>query len=279
MSIDPVSECNRAGDAGNAPLLASDLDGTLIAAEPSRRHVDAVSDFGERVRARRLALMYVTGRHLQLALSGIDGAGLPRPDVVACDVGTSLYWPAKHGFRLDEAYRARIESTPGVMTAADIRDALARETGFRLQEPAKQADFKVSYYVDLERTRDDLVESLERRLEGGTRTRLVWSRDATTGVGLLDVLPAAVGKETAVAFAARHLARSRDDVIFAGDSGNDRDAILAGWRAIVVGNARDELKEELRSHARARGLDDRVYFAESEVAGGVIEGLGHFGVI
>lgn len=279
MSIDPEPERNRAGGVSKAPLLASDLDGTLIAPEPSQRHIDAVSDFGERVRARGLTLMYVTGRHLQLALSGIDDAGLPRPDVVACDVGTSLYWPVKDGFRLDEEYRAKTESIPGVMTAADIRYLLDREPGFRLQEPAKQADFKVSYYVDVEQDRDSVVETLERRLDSGRRTRLVWSRDATTGVGLLDVLPAAVGKETAVAFAARRLSRSREEVIFAGDSGNDRDAILAGWRAIVVGNARTDLKEELRSHARRRRLDERVYFAESEVAGGVIEGLGHFGVI
>jgi hydroxymethylpyrimidine pyrophosphatase-like HAD family hydrolase len=67
-----------------------------------------------------------------------------------------------------------------------------------------------------------------------------------------------------------------DDVVFAGDSGNDTDALLSGVRSVLVGNAPDTLRSEVRASAENRGLLDRVYFASSHFAAGVVEGLHHF---
>jgi hydroxymethylpyrimidine pyrophosphatase-like HAD family hydrolase len=68
-------------------------------------------------------------------------------------------------------------------------------------------------------------------------------------------------------------------LVYAGDSGNDRAALLAGYPAIVVGNADEALKKELTAESAARGIAERIYFAEQPYARGVLEGLRHFGIL
>ena len=86
------------------------------------------------------------------------------------------------------------------------------------------------------------------------------------------------GKASAVEEVAGRLELTRDHVAFAGDSGNDRDALLAGNAAILVGNAPETLKEEVLETAGRLGLADRVYVASARFSSGVIEGLAHYGL-
>ena len=220
--------------------------------------------------------MYVTGRHLELALDGIERFGLPRPDVLACDVGTTVHWRDSSGYVLDASYHARVAGAPGVAPGRQIRDRLEGLEGLVLQEAEKQAAFKVSYYVDRPITAE-LLSQVEKRLAPSIRPRLVHSHDPATGRGLLDVLPDSIGKRTAVEHVAALLDLTDDQVIFAGDSGNDRDAVLSGSRAIVVGNAPAELVDELRDAAQRLGITSRIYFASAPWMHGVVEGLCHFG--
>lgn len=257
------------------PLLASDLDGTLIPPVRGHRHQRTIAAFCRHVERTAMPLLYVTGRHLELAERGIREFGLPVPDALACDVGTSLYRRDGDAFRPDAEYRERIASRPDVVGAEQVREALADAPGFVLQEEEKQGPFKVSFYVDPEAPAE-LLRELESRLDAGSRTRFVWSRDVVRDVGLLDVLPASVGKETAVRHVLQRRGWTEDDVIFAGDSGNDRHALVAGWKAIVVGNAPESLKEEVRSTAAKSGLADSIYFSDADVVAGVLEGLRHF---
>jgi hydroxymethylpyrimidine pyrophosphatase-like HAD family hydrolase len=70
-----------------------------------------------------------------------------------------------------------------------------------------------------------------------------------------------------------------EHLVYAVDSGNDRAAMLTGYRVIVVANADDTLKNALPAESDARGIADRIYFAEHPYARGVLEGLRHFGVL
>jgi hydroxymethylpyrimidine pyrophosphatase-like HAD family hydrolase len=83
----------------------------------------------------------------------------------------------------------------------------------------------------------------------------------------LDILPAATNKGTAATYLARHWGIDRDNVIVAGDSGNDLEMFSAGFRGIVVANAQPELRS---LHAGC------VYHAQGEFAAGVLEGLRHW---
>lgn len=277
------------------PLFASDLDGTLIPIVPEGGPRSGLDAHGARawgaepdaqtaatVRFRRFAeasgwfVMYVTGRHLELALDGIDRHGLPRPAALACDVGTSLFWRERGVWVRDEAYRARVAASPGVAPERQIRSRLRGLDGLVLQAAEKQAEFKVSYHVDGPVSAELLAEVGER-LGPPISARLVASHDPLTGRGLLDVLPASIGKRTAVDHVAARLDVGGDEVVYAGDSGNDRDALLAGTRAIVVGNAPAALVEELRTEAERLGIAASIYYASAPWTQGVVEGLHHFG--
>jgi sucrose-6F-phosphate phosphohydrolase len=258
-------------------ILASDLDGTLIPTgdDPDGAHaVGVVAELHDR---ERLRLAYVTGRHLRLALAGIEIHGLPSPDAIAADVGTTLYWKRGASYEPDAEYLGYVEGLEGVPGSDAVLEALEGWPGLRLQEAEKQGRFKTSYFYD----RDFSIEVLRRlrdRLSQVGRFRLVHSRDPVSGIGLLDILPADVGKETAVQFLASKLSEDPRRLVFAGDSGNDRAAFLMGHRAVVVGNAAEDLKAEIREAAAERGLEDLVYFAEAAFSAGVVEGLVRHGV-
>jgi hydroxymethylpyrimidine pyrophosphatase-like HAD family hydrolase len=147
-----------------------------------------------------------------------------------------------------------------------------------LQEEDKQAEFKVSYYTRGQP--EPFVETVQSRL-GMVRANLnlVASYDPVAKRGLLDVLPANIAKDYAVRYLHERSGVDEQHLVYAGDSGNDRAAMLAGYPAIVVGNADEALKQDLAAESAARGLTDRIYFAGQPYARGVLEGLRHFGIL
>ena len=68
-------------------------------------------------------------------------------------------------------------------------------------------------------------------------------------------------------------------LVYAGDSGNDRAAMLTGFNVVVVANASSVLKESLWEEAVNLGIDSRIYFARTAYALGVLEGCQHFGIV
>lgn len=256
-------------------LLATDLDGTLIPLDRSADALRSVDAFRRAVEApsRGWILAYVTGRHLELALEGVEATGLPRPDLLACDVGTSLWQRDDGEWSRDPDFDAEMRRAMGGADAGEARRALQEVAGLKAQEEARQAPFKASYRFPWE-DRAAVEKAVRFRLSGaGVRGSLVFSRDAVDGRGLLDVLPEGGAKDRAV----RHLARALDippeRIAFAGDSGNDRAALLGGWGAILVGNAPDALKKEIRAEAGRLGLEERLHVARAPYAAGVLEGL------
>ena len=260
-------------------LLASDLDGTLIPLERDAQRLREVAELVEAMRASAgLQLAYVTGRHLSLAEQGIAEVGLPTPNWFVCDVGTSVYHREAAGFEPDETYRKAMRAAFGGLGGADVRAAVGEVDGIELQEEEKQAEFKVSYYT--RGRHEPYVDAVQSRLDAaGARVNLVASFDPVSERGLLDVLPAGVAKDYAIRYLHEHTGIDADHLVYAGDSGNDRAAILSGFRAIVVGNADEALKEELKSASAERGLSRRLYFAKHPYARGVLEGLRHFGLV
>ena len=260
-------------------VLACDLDGTLLPPPPVDGSA-SIAAFRSAVEASRgLLVVYVTGRHLSFALEGVRSAGLPLPDVLVCDVGTSLHRRVQGDFVPDPDYAAAMRSAMGGRTGDDAREALGRVDGLELQEASKQAEFKASYHFEPERG-EEIGRRVARALaEAGVEANVVRSRDVEDGRGLLDALPPGVAKDHALRWLVRTVDLGEDDVTYAGDSGNDTAALLAGFRGVLVGNARRELADELRAAAEARGLLARLYFARQPYAEGVLEGCRHFGTL
>jgi hypothetical protein len=113
---------------------------------------------------------------------------------------------------------------------------------------------------------------------------MVYSHDSQTGTGLLDFLPAAATKQTALEFIAAEMGADKQDVVFCGDSGNDIFPLTAGFSGVLVRNADDQLVSGVRE-AMAANPTIRVYFAKGGFKGlngyytsGVIEGAYHYGL-
>lgn len=261
-------------------MLASDLDGTLIPPTLDEARKAEITCFRSAWSERAMELVYVTGRDRDLALRGIERFGLPLPDLLVCDVGTSVWMRrAEHDdFEQDGAYRAQMMDALGGARRKDIVSALAALEGLELQEERKQAEFKVSYYVDPVRStglRSDVLGALG---PFPVPPKAVWSHDPRSGRMLLDLLPRGVAKHTALEHLRVRSGYAPEDIVYAGDSGNDFDAFLSGHPAIVVANAPEELKHEVRAEAERSGILDKLYFAQSPFAAGVLEGCRHFGV-
>jgi HAD superfamily hydrolase (TIGR01484 family) len=255
------------------------LDGTLIPLERDAQRLREVAELVDAFQAsEELLLAYVTGRHLSLAHAGIEELGLPAPDWFVCDVGTSVYRRTNGGFEPDSEYRQAMRAAFGGLVGDDIRVAIGAVAGLELQEEDKQAEFKVSYYTRGQP--EPFVETVLSRL-GSARAsvNVVASYDAVAERGLLDVLPASIAKDYAVRYLHEQSGVEEQHLVYAGDSGNDRAAMLSGYRVIVVGNADETLKNDLRVESADRNIAERIYFAEQPYARGVLEGLRHFGFL
>lgn len=230
--------------------LFSDIDGTLTgdaaALDELRSRLEADAD--------RVGFAVASGRSQELVAAAVEEFGLPEPEVAICSVGSRIQGP---GFRSGSGP----DDWPGLLAAdwdaARLQELLVGVEGLELQEAAGQDTYKLSYLADA-----DTAARVQERLPG---LQLIHSAGK-----YLDVLPGGVSKGSAVRFAARKLGVPLDRVVVAGDSGNDRDMLLCGARAILVANHSSEAAD-LAGHAR-------VFSASRAHAGGIIEGMVHHGV-
>jgi len=259
-------------------LLATDLDGTVIPPELTPEREVEVEAFASAVQGRDgLALAYATGRHFEHALQGIARTRLPRPDYLVCEVGTVIYQRDGAGWVVDDGYRSVMAAALGA-EGVRVGEALARHPALELQPAGHQGEHKASFFGPWPITDDLLAELHEIAVESGARVGFVVSRDTMTGRGLVDALPEGGAKDRAVRHLSSLLGLDAGHVVFAGDSGNDRAALLAGFQGVVVGNAPEDLVSELEAEAERRGMRERIYFAQARYAAGVLEGCRHFGL-
>ncbi|MFA9459326.1 HAD-IIB family hydrolase [Thiohalorhabdus methylotrophus] len=255
-------------------LLATDMDRTLVPNGLQRPEAGALDRFRDWASAREPDhLAYVTGRHRALALEVVAEYRLPEPDWLICNVGTEIY--AAGAQQPLEEWEELLEK--GFDAGAVRRWAEGVLPGARLQEPEKQSPLKVSFYLDEEPEPGALQARLAAGLDAQELdARVVVSYDETEKRGLVDFLAPGSGKARALDYLRRHLNVPMDRTLFAGDSGNDADALLSGVCGVLVGNAtdtvRDHLQEALASHQGAR-----VLFARRPYTAGILEGMAHYG--
>ena len=96
---------------------------------------------------------------------------------------------------------------------------------------------------------------------------------------MVDVLPKRSGKDGALIYLAAKLSLRLAEVVFAGDSGNDIEALVCGVKGILVANAQVPVRHELRELLKEKHLEQQVYFSKRKYVAGVIEGLIYHGFI
>lgn len=235
-------------------ILISDIDNTLIG---DRQELEGLIRW-LRGNKGNLAFGIATGRSLDSALKILQKHRVPLPDVLITSVGSEInYGP---GLIPDTGWANHIRH---LWRRDDLANAMRDLPGIELQAPENQREFKLSYVVAPELMPP--LEQLYRRLLGmHLHAQLIYSHHR-----FLDILPVRASKGHAIRYLAYKWGLPLKSFLVAGDSGNDSEMLVGDTLAVVVGNHSPELEP-------LRGLE-QIYFAAGHYAGGIMEGLTHYG--
>ncbi len=258
--------------------LASDLDGTFIPLPGGDDNREALRVLHEQRTRAPFTLIFATGRRLQTVEAAIIEQGLPGPDWLVCDVGTSIYERVAAGWSALATYEERVAEVVAGKDRNDVERALADLPDLTLQDAVHQKRFKISYDAPAARVEKLSLMISARLREHELPYEVTASVDPSGAHGLIDVLPRGVGKAFALTWLCEHLKLEGTQMLYAGDSGNDLDALISGFRAIVVGNATPGLAEQARERLAMRGNKDCLFVATGSATSGVLEGCRHWGL-
>lgn len=265
------------GYGSNRSVLATDLDGTLIPLSGNSQNQADLLTLAEKLRQHEIALTFVTGRHLESVRRAMAEHNLPAPDWIICDVGTTVYKRVGDGELSEvDSYRSHLQSIIASCPIAELRERLSDVAELELQEPEKQGRFKLSYYAPQSEI-DSVVRSIHQRLQRDDAPySIIHSVDPFNGNGLIDLLPRHVSKAYALEWWVEHAGFAKESIVFAGDSGNDLAAFIAGYRTVVVGNTDREIASQVVQHHEANGWQNRLCLAKQPATSGVLEGCHWF---
>ncbi len=268
----------------NSFMICSDLDRTILPNGPQKESSQARPLLRKLTEQPGMILAYVTGRDLNLLKQAIEEFDLPIPDYAIGDVGTTLYENVEGEWKVSEDWSREIAQDWNGWSHDQLVELLSDIRVLELQEEEKQNTFKVSYYADPYTDYKKLIQMIQERLQGkGIRASLIWSVDEQSETGLLDVLPENATKLHAVRFLIQKTGLPREKVVYSGDSGNDLPALTSELQAVLVKNARDEVRKEAVADSRKKGREDLLYVAQGDFLGmngnytaGVLEGAAHY---
>ena len=265
-------------------LLCTDLDRTLLPNGSAPESAGARKVFAWLISHPQVSLVYVTGRDPALVDEALATWAVPEPDLLIANVGTTI--ARRVGDRWDSwlHWEDTIGRDWGGRSTEDLKGLLSGLSGLAPQEGSRQAAFKLSYYTPPGTAGTALAQEARQRLTAaGVKANVIWSVDDSTGSGLLDVLPSSATKRLAIEFVMARWRYERNEVVFAGDSGNDQDVLVSPIPAVLVANASGELRSELQDLAKARRWSKTLYCARGDVldmngnyAAGILEGVLHY---
>ncbi|NGO63728.1 HAD-IIB family hydrolase [Rhizobium daejeonense] len=240
-------------------LFSADLDGTLAGdREGSRRF----SRYWQSLEpSERPLLVYNSGRLIDDIVAFTEQEELPRADAMIGGVGTML--ASRSLPDIGEDFDRTLAETG--YDVERIEALVGAERGITRQPERYQHRFKSSWFLH-DASPQELENLLGKLSDEGLSVRIVYSSNRD-----LDILPANADKGSALAWLCERIDVAPDEVIVAGDTGNDRSMFLMeGVRGIIPANG----LAELTSLAKER--ETAIFRARASTADGVIEGLAHW---
>jgi sucrose-phosphate synthase len=233
-------------------LIITDIDNTLTGDK------EALAEFNELIRGHdRIGFGITTGRNLSEAKQFIAELGLPSPDVLDTSVGTQIHY-GEH-LTPDGSWQKAIRFRWEPEKVQSLLDAVP---GLYRQSDKEQSEFKISYTIDVEQA-PKLSEIKKRLREAKLRTRVIFSLGQ-----YIDIIPVRGGSDNSLRHLLYKWGFAPEQLLVAGDSGNDEGMLKGRTLGVVVGNYSPEL-EKLRKVPR-------VYFAKGRHARGIIEGIEYY---
>lgn len=265
-------------------LLCTDMDRTVLPNGVQPESPTARKRFTRFAAQPEVTLAYVTGRHRALVQQAIKNYALPMPEFAITDVGSRIYRIAKGEWYPLSAWEEHIAPDWGGKNHRQLRDLFRDIAELQLQETSKQNTFKLSYYIALHVDIEPLLALMQQRLQDNrVNASLVWSIDEPKGIGLLDVLPRNATKLHGIDFLRQQLGFDLDEMLFAGDSGNDLHVLASPIPSVLVANASEDVKQNAQRLAYEQQNSEALYMASGDCLGmngnyaaGVLEGVYHF---
>lgn len=264
-------------------LLCTDMDRTVIPNGAQKEPATARQDLKTFCERPEVTLVYVTGRHQALVKEAIEEYQLPYPDYVISDVGTKIYHTQQDEWQDLNEWESTIDQDWHGKSHQELLETLKLLDDLELQEPSKQNTHKLSYYVSLSANIDRLLQEAETLLQAQkVDASLIWSIDEAENIGLLDILPKNATKLHAIQFLQHFLGYTLEEVVFAGDSGNDLPVLTSEIHSVLVANASDNIKRQALQLAHANKTTDALFLAQNQsdengnYAAGVLQGVKHY---
>jgi sucrose-6F-phosphate phosphohydrolase len=265
-------------------FLCTDLDRTLLPNGSAPESVNARRLFKSFTARNDVILAYVTGRHLELLEEAVESYQVPFPDYAITDVGSKIHFHRNESWILQKDWINKIAEDWRGKTAFDLIPLFEDLEELTLQEPERQSDYKLSYFLARSLTEERLFSELESRLaDEGIRANLTRSVDEVEGIGLLDILPRSAGKLGAIDFLRKSKGFAISETLFCGDSGNDLSVLTSPIPSVLVANASQEVRDQATEILRNKSYRDTLYLARGGLLGmngnysaGIIEGIVHY---
>ncbi len=265
-------------------LLCTDMDRTVIPNGEQPEHPQARERFSDFCSLPEVTLAYVTGRHQALVRQAIADYNLPEPAFAITDVGSKIYQVVDNQWLELDSWETHIDKDWNGNTHQQLQQLLSAVPHLSLQESSKQNTHKLSYYLPLQIDQNTVMQQMENCLQAeDIAASLIWSIDEPNNIGLLDVLPRNATKLHAIEFLQHHLGYNHNEVIFAGDSGNDLPVLGSSIASVLVANASEDIKQSAQQLAESNGYKDALFLATAtrlnmngNYSAGVLEGVWHF---
>lgn len=246
-------------DRAPTKLIVADIDGTLI---DEHGNNDGLSELRSTLADldETTLFAFATGRNLKSIEQVVKEFNLPEADFMISSVGSAIYYDYNDA-SIDCCWDDHIRKG---WNRSNLKRSLATFPGLTLQGEEDQSKTKLSYYTD---SNDFSFENLQEKLKKQiNKITLTYSHNA-----FLDILPIKASKAKAISFIAEKLHIPNDSIIVCGDSGNDLDMLDSDFNSIIVANYSEEL-----SYLKEK---KNCYFASTNTANGVIEGLKHWKIV
>ena len=232
-------------------LIVSDIDNTLIG------HTESLAELISLMKTMQPNVRFAvaTGRTVESAFAVLKEHSVPFPDIIISSVGSEIYYHHNGDLIYSTGWDSHLSHR---WNRKKIVDVLKEFDFLEYQEEDTQRKFKVSYYTtdnpeNLKKVKDTIIKNK-------LKANIIFSHGQ-----FLDILPYRASKGKAIRYLAYRWNIPYENVLVAGDSGNDTEMLKGELLAVVVSNFSEEL-EAIRG-------SKRVYFANRSYAGGIIDGI------
>jgi sucrose-phosphate synthase len=235
-------------------LIVTDIDNTLVGEE------DALKEFIELLNSTdsKVGFAVATGRNIDSAVEILKEYNIPFPDIFISSVGSEIYYNYRNELIPSTGWKAHIRYQ---WNRDKVKKILSKLDFLKYQDEENQREFKLSYFMDDD---ENLLEEVKNTLiKNKIKANVIFSNGE-----FLDILPYRASKGKAIRYLAYRWNLPYENILVAGDSGNDSEMLKGDLLGVVVANYSPEL-EELKGQSR-------VYFAKRKFAGGIIEGINHY---